>query len=293
MVLNVADDNFDPPEDIDELNDTAEELAGVGKVIRNRERDQAAEVQRLEREEEEQREKMRVEVDQERKKERARAERERAAAEAINEDRRRKAAERREKTLRRIREREQAGEGSQTQAAAKDSINPGPSGAQVKTGSTDPVETAAEREARLMRDLDHMVNEDLGSNGEDEADPKETDKDKPRGGSVVYTPTGERTDKKVELPDVRKALADAKAGGKKTGKKVKGEREPDDKVSCSVRLFVHRGLIVFIEKRPSVSNMSYEGTGLLQSGKRWRVSGVYSSARWVCFLVPGWTGSDE
>ena len=96
MELNIADDDFDPPEDIKELNYMAEELASVGIVIQ--EWEQVVEVERLDRQEEEQQERARVEADLERERE----ERERVAAEIINEDRRQKGVVRQEKALKRI-----------------------------------------------------------------------------------------------------------------------------------------------------------------------------------------------
>jgi len=134
MQQNVEDDDFDPPEDIEDLNDTAEDLESLGKVIRER-----------------------------------------------------------------------------------------------------------VAEAESMRQLEHELrremNEDFGSEGEHENDLKDAGKDRPMPGmgSVVYTTTGERTNQRIMLPDVKKALADAKEAGRKTGKKAKGEMAVDDKVCGHIR----------------------------------------------------------
>ena len=35
MEINVTDEDFNPPKDIDDMNNTAEALAGTGKAIHN------------------------------------------------------------------------------------------------------------------------------------------------------------------------------------------------------------------------------------------------------------------
>ena len=177
MELNAADEDFDPPEDVDELNDTADELAKAGTGIQVRDRERIAETARQA--EESRLEKFRAEAEELRRKEQEIEERERAAAEALNEERRNRAKEKRERLLKKIQERKRTEAGLSTAV----SVNPGytkdlgPSTTQDTSGTTGPVETRAEREARLEAALARELNEDLRS-GEGEVEAKKLEKGK-------------------------------------------------------------------------------------------------------------------